>query len=350
MTDIPRIELRAGYSISQLIRGGWQLSGDHGAVDRDRAIADVVSFYDAGITTFDCADIYTGVEEIYGEGLRALAAARGTEAARAMRVHTKYVPDIAALATLSAADTERIVTRSLKRLGRERLDLVQFHWWDYAVPGMEDAVGHLIDLQARGLIEHLGITNFDHTRMVQIASMVDLVAAQIQFSLLDRRPLEGFTRLAAERDVAIICYGVLAGGFLTDAWLGKSDPGFAFENRSLVKYRLIIEEFGGWTPFQELLGTLRRIADGHGVDIAAVAMRAMIEDDAATALIIGARSASHLDRTTSATGFSLTDADRSAIAASIKDAPGPRGSVFDLERDRTGTHGRIMKYNLNDPA
>ena len=215
---------------------------------------------------------------------------------------------------------------------------------------MEDAVGHLIDLQARGLIEHLGITNFDHTRMVQIASMVDLVAAQIQFSLLDRRPLEGFTRLAAERDVAIICYGVLAGGFLTDAWLGKSDPGFAFENRSLVKYRLIIEEFGGWTPFQKLLGTLRRIADGHGVDIAAVAMRAMMEESAATAVIIGARSASNLDRTMGATRFSLTDADHSAIAASIKDAPGPRGSVFDLERDRTGTHGRIMKYNLNDPA
>ena len=79
-------------------------------------------------------------------------------------------------------------------------------------------------------------------------------------------------------------------------------------------------------------------------------MRAMMEESAATAVIIGARSASNLDRTMGATRFSLTDADHSAIAASIKDAPGPRGAVFDLERDRTGTHGRIMKYNLNDPA
>ena len=77
MTTVPLIEFRPGYIVPKLIRGGWQLSGDHGSVDRARAIEDVVTFVDAGITCFDCADIYTGVEEIYGEALHKLADARG---------------------------------------------------------------------------------------------------------------------------------------------------------------------------------------------------------------------------------------------------------------------------------
>ncbi len=58
-----RITIAPGYDISRVIRGGWQLAGGHGAVDGDQAIADMIAFADAGITTFDCADIYTGVED-----------------------------------------------------------------------------------------------------------------------------------------------------------------------------------------------------------------------------------------------------------------------------------------------
>ncbi|RMF40201.1 MAG: aldo/keto reductase [Alphaproteobacteria bacterium] len=350
MSAVPRIALRPGYEISRLIRGGWQLSGDHGPVDAARAAAGMVDFFDAGITAFDCADIYAGVEEIYGHGLRALARARGTAAARAVRIHTKYVPDIASLASLRRADTEAIVTRSLRRLGRERLDLVQFHWWNYAVPGMLDVLGHLVDLQAAGLIERIGVTNFDAAHMAQIAGAVDLVSAQVQFSLLDRRPAGTFARIARESSTHLICYGVLAGGFLTDAWLGKPDPGFDFANRSLVKYRLIVEEFGGWALFQELLACLRAIADRHGADIAAVAIRAMLEEPEASAVIVGARHAGHLPRTLKALEFSLTPEDRAGIAAIQARAAGPSGPVYGLERDRDGPHGRIMKYNLNADA
>src|SRR5258708_32743629 len=59
-------ELRPGYEISRVIRGGWQLAGGHGAIDRDRAVDDLIAACDAGIFTFDCADIYTGVEELIG--------------------------------------------------------------------------------------------------------------------------------------------------------------------------------------------------------------------------------------------------------------------------------------------
>ena len=347
MTGVPRIDLRPGYRISRIIRGGWQLSGDHGTVEADRAVADVIDFFDAGITTFDCADIYTGVEDLYGRGLRLLADKRGEDAARAMKIHTKYVPDRDALGTLTKSDVAKGIHRSLGRLGRERLDLVQFHWWNYDAPGCMEAVDHLADLQKDGLIDRIGITNFDRAHMEAIAERVDLVSAQVQFSLLDRRPAGAFAGSAGARDVHILCYGVLAGGFLTDTWLGQPDPGHRFENRSLVKYRLIIDEFGGWDAFQDLLAVLGAIADRQGADIAAVATRAMLDDPDASAVIIGARYARHLSRLLKALDVELDDADRAAIASIQARAPGPDGEVFGLERDATGRHGSIMKYNLN---
>ena len=64
---VEKAELRPGYDISRVIKGGWQLAGDHGAVDRAEAVRDMEAFLDAGITTFDCADIYVGVEEMIGD-------------------------------------------------------------------------------------------------------------------------------------------------------------------------------------------------------------------------------------------------------------------------------------------
>ena len=54
-------DLAPDHRISRVIKGGWQLAGGHGRIDRDSSIDDMVAFADAGITTFDCADIYTGV-------------------------------------------------------------------------------------------------------------------------------------------------------------------------------------------------------------------------------------------------------------------------------------------------
>ena len=93
----------------------------------------------------------------------------------------------------------------------------------------------------------------------------DVASAQVQYSLLDRRPAGAFAGWCARRNVQILGYGTLAGGFLTEHWLGRPDPGFAFANRSLVKYRLIIDDFGSWELFQSLLSTLKSIGDRHGV-------------------------------------------------------------------------------------
>jgi aryl-alcohol dehydrogenase-like predicted oxidoreductase len=346
--SVETIALAAGYSASRLIRGGWQLAGGHGDIDREKAIADMAAFVDAGVTTFDCADIYTGVEEMIGAFRETLLAHAGVEAAARLKVHTKFVPDWDMLGKLRKADVEAIIDRSLSRLKTDRLDLVQFHWWNYAAPGLEETGLWLKDLQQAGKIRLIGGTNFDSVHAARlIAAGVPLATMQSQYSLLDTRPENGLTALCAHSGMKLLCYGTVAGGFLSARWLGAAEPKEPYVNRSLVKYKLIIDDFGGWALFQELLAVLDRIARKHGVSITAIATRHVLDRPHVAGVIVGARYADQLMDNLSMFRFSLDAEDRAAIDAVLAKRQGPTGDAYTLERDKEGRHGRIMKYNLN---
>ena len=342
------IELSPGYRISRVIRGGWQLAGGHGAIDRMQAVTDLIAAFDAGISTYDCADIYTGVEELIGAARERLRNERGAEAAAAMKVHTKLVPDLEKLAGIDRAYIRGIVEQSLRRLKTERLDLVQFHWWDYALPGYLDALGWLDELRREGKVRNVGTTNFDRPRLAEILDAgIPLVSQQLQYSVLDQRPLNGLTALASQNGVKFLCYGSVAGGFLSDRWLGRPEPEMPLENRSLVKYKLIIDDFGGWDLFQALLGALRAVADRHGVDIATVASAWVLQQPQVAAVIVGARNQAHALANAGIMDITLDADDNRRIGAVVAQKRGPLGDVYALERDRTGRHGSIMHYNLN---
>jgi aryl-alcohol dehydrogenase-like predicted oxidoreductase len=348
MTPVETIELRDAHRISRVIKGGWQLAGDHGAVDRTQAIADMEAFLDAGITTFDCADIYTGVEEMIGEFIADVRRRRGAEVAERAVIHTKLVPDLSRLSDIRPAEIEAIVDRSLKRLQIDRLHLVQFFWWDLTAGDAVAAFEVLKTCQQKGKIANLGVTNWDSAQIDRfVAAGYDIASTQIQYSLLDRRPADGLAEWSAAHRMQLICYGTLAGGFLTEGWLGQPDPGFEFANRSLVKYRLIIDEFGPWERFQRLLSVLKHIGDKHGVSLSAVATRWVLDQPQVAAAIVGARYARHLPQTLQIFDIALDAEDRADIAAILQEADGPNGPVYGLEGDRTSRHGKIMKYNLN---
>ena len=348
MSAIPRYDLSPVHNISRVIKGGWQLAGGHGNIERERALEDMRSYVQAGITTFDCADIYTGVEELIGEFLHRHHEELHNGTLPEVQVHTKYVPDLDSLPTLTKQDVERIIDRSLQRLGVERLDLVQFHWWDYDVPGYVEAATHLRELQDAGKIKHIGVTNFDvpHLREILDAG-VPVVSNQVQYSVLDRRPERGMVELCQRHSISLLCYGTAAGGFLSDRYLGAPEPEPPFENRSLTKYKLIIEDFGGWELFQRLLTTLRRIADKHEASIAVVATRYILQKDQVGAAIVGVRHAGHLPDTLRLFNFQLDENDLAAIERVTDAATGPVGDVYSAERSKGSKHAVIMKYNLN---
>jgi len=344
MAEVETLELAPGYRIPRIIRGGWQLAGDHDGVDPERALTDMPVFVDAGLNTVDGADIYTGVEVMYGE----FNARRAGQGLSGLQVHTKFVPDYSDLAEVDAAYVRRIVERSLKRLRMERLDLVQFHWWDYKVQNFVEVALTLAALQKEGLIAHIGGTNFDTQRTEMLLDAgVPLASMQVQYSLLDRRPATLLAPMGERRGVQLLCYGTLAGGFLTERWLGQAEPVEALANRSLVKYKLIIDEFGGWVAFQQLLHALKSIADRHGVQLSAVAIRWVLDQPAVAAAIVGARYGNRIGDMLQVFRLQLDAEDYALINPLLAARPGPAGDTYSLERDKTGPHGRIMKYDLN---
>ena len=336
------VTLAPGFVVSRIAKGNWQLAERHGApYAREGAIDDMRRFVEAGITLFDCADHYVGVEQLIGDFRR-----RHPDHARRLRVSTKLVPDLAALPRLKRSDVERIVDTSLARLGQERLDLVQLHWWDYRVPGYVEAMHWLDDLRTAGKVELVGTTNFDTARLAEIvASGVAVATNQLQYSVLDHRPENGLAAFCAAHGIKLFCYGTLAGGFIAERWLGAPEPRPPFANRSLVKYRLIIDDFGGWRRFQELLAVLAAIARRRGVAIASVAIRFVLDKPGVAAALVGARTAEHLDGLTP--DVALDEGDRAAISRVVAKATGPRGDCYKLERVEDGPHTAIMWKNQN---
>ena len=167
---------KEAYNCSVIIQGGWQLSRGHvihagkegDENRRAEVISDLLAALDSGVTAFDCGDIYTGVEELYGALIRAHCQRGGLE--EDISIHTKLVPDLDAI-TAGKVDGDYIravVRRSLNRLGVKTLSLVQFYWWDFSVPGYIEAACTLQELVTAGCIRQVGLTNFDAQRMQEV--------------------------------------------------------------------------------------------------------------------------------------------------------------------------------------
>jgi len=343
---VERIALAEGYDVARLINGCWQLSAGHDRRPRDRraAVDALLQRADAGFTTFDCADIYGGVEELLGEVL----AANRRRGGPPLQVHTKCVPDRSVLPHLDRAYVRRVVDRSLVRLGIERLDLVQFHWWDYAVPGLVEAAGWLEELRREGKIRLLGATNFDLPHLRQLVDAgIPIRTHQVQYSLLDRRPAGAMADYCRARGIHLLAYGTLAGGFLGPRYHRAPPPAEPLANRSLVKYRLIIDEVGGWRRLQQLLDLLLEVARRHRTSPATVATRWVLDRPAVAAAIVGSPDARHLDDHRRVFAVALEPEDRRRLDALLAEMGSPAGEVYALEREPGGRHASIMKTELN---
>lgn len=317
-----------------VIRGCWQLSEGHSdgwSSERAFAALDAAAAA-ASPLVLDCADIYTGVERIIGDWL----AGRPDIADRVV-VHTKFVPNLDALSTIDRDYVRGVVRRSRDRLRVDALELVQFAWWDLTRPKWLRAAEWLAELRQEGVIRHLGVTNFDQGSLVALLDAgIPVVSSQVQLSLLDRRPLKGLTELCRERGIAVLAYGSLAGGLLSDAGGGP------LESRSLTKYRLIAEEVGG----REALGRARRalaeLAARNGAAMADAAVAYVLGQPGVGAAIVGL---SRRGLTVDGRRVRLAPSDSERLEAAVPETV--RGEVFEIERDRRGPHGRIMRHNLN---
>ncbi len=283
-----QFDLANGLAICRILNGMWQVSGAHGAIDPNAAIASMFNYLDAGFSTWDLADHYGPAEDFVGEFRRRLASARGEEAMSGIQAFTKWVPRPGPMTRRVVEDNIDI---SRRRMGMDRLDLLQFHWWDYGNSAYLEALSHMSDLRDEGKIQELALTNFDTQRMQDIADHgIRIVSNQVQYSLIDRRPEVAMAGFCQSQGVSLLTYGTVCGGLLSDVFLGRPEPATAVLNTaSLRKYKQMIDAWGGWSLFQQLLAVLRTVADKHDATIANVAVRYILDRPAVAGVIIGAR-------------------------------------------------------------
>ena len=266
----------------------WQVSGAHGRIDPKSAIQSMFEYLDAGFTTWDLADHYGPAEDFIGEFRRQLVATRGQEALSKIQAFTKWVPRPM---RMTKPIVEKNIDISLKRMGVESLDLMQFHWWDYSDKNYLDALKYMAELQAEGKIKHLALTNFDteHLEIITEAG-IKIVSNQVQYSLIDRRPEVNMVQFCLDHDIKLLTYGTLCGGLLSENYLEHPEPrGGELFTASLRKYKNMIDAWGGWNLFQELLSVLKQIAAKHEATISNVAARYILDKPAVAGVIVGAR-------------------------------------------------------------
>ena len=309
-----RFQFTADLNVCRILNGMWQVSGAHGAIDLGRAVNEMFAYHDAGFTTWDLADHYGPAEDFIGTFRRQFAARHGAERLKEIQAFTKWVPRPGRMTRRIVEDAIGV---SLSRMGVECLDLVQFHWWDYSDKSYLDALKHLGDLQREGKIRHLALTNFDTDRLGIIADQgLRIVSNQVQYSLIDRRPEIRMASFCREHGVTLLAYGALLGGLLSEKYLGRPEPRRPELNTaSLQKYKNMIDAWGGWILFQELLAVLKEIADKHQVSISNVGVLYILDRPAVAGVIVGARLgvAQHLSDNARVFGFELDGGDVAVI-------------------------------------
>lgn len=323
--------------MNKIIRGCWQLASGHSKSEAN--IKPILDAIEHGFTTFDCADIYLGVENLLGEVVKQVGKDK-------LRIHTKFVPDLDCLESINSQYIESVIDRSLKRLQVETLDLVQFHWWNWDIKNYMYTMETLNKLKTKGKIAAIGLTNVNTKYLDEFASQFDIESLQCQVSLFDRRVERGIADLCKPKNIKIFAYGTLLGGFISEKWRGKKEPDLAsLPNRSLTKYKLLIDEACGWNEFQRRLDFLNNLSYKYACDTANIAIAALLQSKKVDAVIVGLSPKNYLEQNKNLIKLpDLLLEDLQILNSWNCDL---RGDAYDAERDTKSAHAKVMKYNLN---
>ncbi|KIJ64169.1 hypothetical protein HYDPIDRAFT_132811 [Hydnomerulius pinastri MD-312] len=314
------------FVVPRIWVGLWQLSSNAwGSASAAKIRQGMARHVELGYNAFDMADHYGSAEILFGQFRESLPSSTSVLGATKWCVFRPTDP--------SRAVVESAVRERMKRMRTRSVDLLQFHWQDYSDKGYLTALQVLQDLQQEGVISAVGLCNFDAIRTDEICTQLGpgfIVSNQVQFSLIDTRPLHGMADVCERHNVKLLTYGTLCGGFLADKWLNQPEPDLYTGNLtpSQRKYLdMILKAWGNWALFQSLLAVLRDIGNRHGgLSIANIATRWVLDHTFVGAVIIGARLgvSEHPDDNRHVFGFTLSHDDNSAIEGVLAQSNGRR--------------------------
>lgn len=257
-----------------LIVGCWQLDDrswrSHSESDIFRAIDTYLAL---GVNTFDTADIYGRSEALLGRALKG----------RDCTVLTKAVffGDVP-----SQSQVRNKIENSLRNLNLDTLELVQVHWHD---PSLDfSAMFELLNqLREQGKIQRIGVTNFNTPMLEKAIALAPIRSNQVQYSLIDRRVESAMQPFCQQHGIALLPYGPLAGGFLSKKFLGMAVPPKESDHARSFYYSSMVHAHGGWSPVQEMLGSLSKVAQKYEKTLAQVALNWVKQQPGVAAVISG---------------------------------------------------------------
>jgi aryl-alcohol dehydrogenase-like predicted oxidoreductase/enamine deaminase RidA (YjgF/YER057c/UK114 family) len=343
----PRILLAPGLEIPRVVTGLWQVADiERGRepIDPDMGADWLAAYAAEGFDAFDMADHYGSAEVIAGRLLQRIGSGGARPAA-----FTKWCPTPG---PMTPAIVREGVGRSLERMRTARIDLMQLHWWTFLHPAYLDALAEMRRMRDEGRLAHLGLTNVDadHLNLI-VRHGIPIASNQVSFSLLDRRAQGELSDVCAKTGVRLLAYGTLGGGFLTDRWVGRPEPTSAdIPDWSKSKYKRFIDVIGGWPALQRILSAASAIARKHGVSVANVATRWVLEQPAVAAVIVGARLGEREHRADNLRlfGFSLDQEDHARLeAAFAATAPVPGDCGDEYRRPPFLTASGDLSHHLD---
>jgi aryl-alcohol dehydrogenase-like predicted oxidoreductase len=296
---------RSGLVISELVYGNWITHG--GQVEEDAAVACVNAALDAGITTFDTADVYAqgAAEEVLGRALK-------DQRRDGIEIFTKVYWPMGPGKNdrgLSAKHIKESIDNSLTRLQTDRVELYQAHRWDVETP-LEETMQAFADVVHAGKAHYIGVSEWTADQIRAGAELakdlkIQLVSSQPQYSALWRVIEAEVVPASEELGIGQIVWSPLAGGVLS----GKYKPGQAAPAGSRgadPKFGRFVE---GWLKDDvlERVQQLGPIAEDLGLTIAQLSLAWVLKNPNVSAAIIGATRPEQVVENVKAVGVTLSD-------------------------------------------
>jgi aryl-alcohol dehydrogenase-like predicted oxidoreductase len=262
---------------------------------------------EAGINFFDTADMYSlGVsEEVTGRALREFA--RLEECIVATKVYN-LMSDRPNMGGLSRKHIVQGCEASLRRLGLDTIDLYQVHRFDPHTP-LDEMLSALDLLVRQGKVRYLGASSTAAWKFAQALSASErhgwarFVTMQNHYNLLYREEEREMIPLCEAEDVALIPWSPLARGLLAGTRRSPADKTSTRRAESDEFARKLYDHPGD----QEVIDTVRQVAQARGVSPAQIALAWMLSKSAVAAPIIGATKIQHLDDAIAALDVQLSD-------------------------------------------
>jgi len=276
---------KSGFRVSEIGLGCWQLGGDFGPMDEDRAQDILAAAHGCGIDFWDTADVY-------GAGLSEQRIARYLAAEQAnVVVATKVGRDPALYPDgYTRAKVRANIEGSARRLGVETLDLVQLHCVPPQVLQAGDILAWMEDFQREGLLRAFGASVETLEEALCAAAHPGLASLQIIFNLFRQDAIERLFPVALANGVGIIVRLPLASGVLSDSMTAERqfDPTDHRNYNREGRFFSIGETFSG-IPFETALGFTAQLREWvpTGMSLAQMALRWILDQPAVTTVIAG---------------------------------------------------------------